>query len=470
MSVKAFCVHGHFYQPPREDPLTGIIPIETGAAPYNNWNEKINAECYRPNAELGNYRKISYNFGPTLLTWIADHDPTTYSKIISQDKENYEHYGVGNAMAQSYHHTILPLGNRLDKITQIRWGIADFIYRYGHKPLGLWLPETAVNLETLTILADQGIEFTLLAPWQAKNRIPVSSLPYWVRLPGNRRIAVFFYHQDLSTRLSFDPGATINADSFFQYKVMPIYDTDMSVDEPQLTLLASDGELYGHHQKFRDQFLAHLLNGASHNQGVELTFPGLWLKNHPPQREIKIRENTSWSCHHGIARWSQGCDCTPGSTWKGSFRKALSQLGALIDNHYFNVMTRWFTDPWEIRHQYIQVVLEKIAIDDFILSLANRSPDKDDIQKIKYLLSAQFERQRMYTSCGWFFDELDRIEPKNNIAYSAHAIWLTQKATGVDLRKQAIELLKKVKSTRSGISGDRVFLQKYAQARKTDTY
>ncbi len=167
MSIKAFCIHGHFYQPPREDPLTGVIPIELGAAPYANWNERILAECYRPNAELGNFAKISYNVGPTLMTWMAGRDPVTYARIIAQDKENFNRHGVGNAMAQSYNHTILPLANHLDKITQIRWGMADFQFRFGHRPLGMWLPETAIDYETLSILVEEGIEYTLLAPWQA---------------------------------------------------------------------------------------------------------------------------------------------------------------------------------------------------------------------------------------------------------------------------------------------------------------
>ena len=467
MNVKAFCVHGHFYQPPREDPLTGIIPIEAGAAPYKNWNERINAECYRPNAKSGNYQKISYNFGPTLMTWMATHDPVTYSRIIAQDKENFDRNGVGNAMAQSYNHTILPLSTRLDKITQIRWGIADFTHRYGHKPLGLWLPETAVNLETLSILVDQGIEFTLLAPWQAKKTPPQSSLPYWVNLPGNCRIAVFFYQQDLSTRISFDPGATINADSFFKNVVLPIYKSDSSVEEPQLLLLASDGELYGHHQKFRNQFLTHLLNGASHDQGVELTYPGLWLKQYPPRQEIEILENTSWSCHHGISRWCKECDCTPGSSWKVNLRQALTQLASSLDNCYFNAMVPWFSDPWEIRHQFIYVILGEISVIDLITSLATRKPTPDEINRINLLLASQYERQRMFTSCGWFFDEFDRIEPKNNIAYGAHAVWLTQKATGIDLQKEAMDSLSKVKSHRTGLRGDHVFMKKYLQA-KTD--
>ncbi len=229
-------------------------------------------------------------------------------------------------------------------------------------------------------------------------------------------------------------------------------------------MLASDGELYGHHQPFRDQFLSHLLNGASKNHGIELTYPGLWLKQHPPKEEIKIKENTSWSCHHGITRWMGECDCTPGSKWKAPLRQALNRLAVLLDNSYFNALIPWVDDPWEMRHQFIHVVLGEVAVTDLVHSLANQKLDEEVTDRIELLLAAQYERQRMFTSCGWFFDEFDRIEPKNNIAYAAHAIWLNQKATGEDLSNEAIALLRKVKSKRTGIRGDLVFIQKFRQA------
>jgi len=469
MPVKAFCIHGHFYQPPREDPLTGVIPIETGAAPYSNWNERIHAECYVPNAELGNFARISYNVGPTLMNWMAGKDPVTYARIIAQDRENYDRHGVGNAMAQSYNHTILPLANRLGKITQIRWGIADFQFRFGHRPHGMWLPETAIDTETLTILVDEGIEYTVLAPWQAVEYHGDSSLPCWVDLPGKRRIVVFFYNQDLSTRVSFDPGATSNADKFLTDTLVPRYKSKSEVDGPQLYLLASDGELYGHHQKFRDKFLDYLLDGAVNSYGIELTYPGLWLKEHPPTQTVKICENTSWSCHHGVTRWMGDCDCTPGSKWKAPLRKGLSQLAGLLDNIYFNAMSSFVCDPWDLRHQYIHVILGQISVADFVQTAVGRSLAEADLEQISLLLAAQYERQRMFTSCGWFFDEFDRIEPRNNVAYAAQAVWLTFKATGIDLTGQAQEFLKNVKSSRTGLKGDVVFSQKYLKAKEANS-
>jgi alpha-amylase/alpha-mannosidase (GH57 family) len=214
MMTRALCIHGHFYQPPREDPLTGAVPEEIGAAPYRNWNERIHAECYRANAELGNFERISFNVGPTLFDWMAQHDPDTSRKIVEQDRANVRQFGVGNAIAQAYNHAIMPLATSADKRTQVAWGIADFTHRFGRKPQGMWLPETAVDIETLTIMAEQGITFTLLAPWQADAESIDPTEPYLVRLPGGRSIAVFFYHQGLSGRVSFDPALTSNADAF----------------------------------------------------------------------------------------------------------------------------------------------------------------------------------------------------------------------------------------------------------------
>jgi alpha-amylase/alpha-mannosidase (GH57 family) len=199
MDNMSFCVHGHFYQPPREDPLTGEIPIEPGSAPYRNWNERINAQCYRPNAQLGNFERISFNIGPTLMQWMAKHDPETANLIVHQERKNLERFGFGNALAQPYNHTILPLASLEDKITQVRWGIADFEFRFGHKPEGMWLPETAVDHESLQVLVDNGIQFTILAPWQADTDHLDTSQPYRVNLVSGKDIIVFFYNQDLST-------------------------------------------------------------------------------------------------------------------------------------------------------------------------------------------------------------------------------------------------------------------------------
>ena len=214
--VEAFCIHGHFYQPPREDPVTGDIPPETGAAPYQNWNERIHAECYRPNAEAGNFGRLSFNIGPTLFAWLAQHDPITHGDIVQQDRQNVQKFGAGNAMAQAYNHSILPLLRKKDKTTQVRWGIADFVHRFGRRPEGMWLPETAVDTETLLVLAEQGIEFTILAPWQADADELDATEPYRVQLPDSHSISVFFYNQDLSGGISFVPQMTINGDHFLR--------------------------------------------------------------------------------------------------------------------------------------------------------------------------------------------------------------------------------------------------------------
>ncbi len=465
MSFQAFCIHGHFYQPPREDPLTGIIPVEPGAAPYRNWNERIFAECYRPNAEQGNFERISFNIGPTLFNWMVQYDPATCQKIVDQDRANFQRCGAGNAMAQAYNHSILPLASRRDKITQVRWGIADFVHRFGREPKGMWLPETAVDHESLEVMADCGIQFTILAPWQAAEPIKDPGSPKLVPLKSGRSITVFFYNQDLSTRVSFDPGATINADDFVIRSLMPKYSSGISdSDDPQLVLVASDGELYGHHQPFREKFLAYLLDGALTGRGLTLTFPELWMKQYPARQAIQIRDNTSWSCHHGVARWSKTCGCTAHGRWKAPLRRSLNLLAKQLDDLYEKGVRPYTSEPWELRNQYIHVMLGEQKIDDLVGTFSGRRLADEDLWRIQMLLQAQRERQRMFTSCGWFFEDFDRIEPKNNVAYAAQAVWLTRQATGVDLSARALALFSLVKSPRTGLQADQIFARSLNRA------
>ena len=461
------CIHGHFYQPPREDPILGAIPDEVGAAPYRNWNERIHAECYRPNAQLGNFARLSFNVGPTLFDWMADHDATTYQCILEQDRAAVGRWGVGNAMAQAYNHAILPLASTHDKVTQVRWGIADFAHRFGRQPQGMWLPETAVDTETLGIMADHGIEFTILAPWQADTEYLDPSEPYRIALPGGRSIAAFFYNRDLSGRVSFDPAVTSNADAFVVHDLPQHIRQDKAErGEPQLILVASDGELYGHHQPFRDQFLAHLLSGASTQGGIAPTFPALWLQAHPPRRTVGIREHTSWSCHHGVARWADVCPCMPGaSAWKRNLRGTLNELAARLDTIYLETLRPYITDPWELRHRLIHVMLGEQRADDLIRAAAPRRLTAETTAQIHLLLEAQWQRQRMFTSCGWFFDDFDRIEPKNNVAYAAKAVALTRQATGIDLAGPMRARLQQVMSWKSGRRADHIFDGYYAAGR-----
>jgi alpha-amylase/alpha-mannosidase (GH57 family) len=469
MGLQAFSIHAHFYQPPREDPLSGEIPLEPGAAPYQNWNEKIHDQCYRPNAELGVFERISFNVGPTLFQWIAEHAPHTLEMIVEQERRNFLRYGVGNGMAQSYNHTILPLSRLHDKITQVRWGIDDFEFRFGHAPAGMWLPEAAADNETLQVLADHGITFTILAPWQAEDQNLDVSVPYRVPLEMGKDISVFFYHQDLSMRISFDPGVSVDADRFIIETLAPKYRASHRKSDPsQLFIIASDGELYGHHQPFRDKFMAYLLNGALRGKSIQVTFPALWLQDHKPEKTMEVREKTSWSCHHGVLRWSGECGCAPHGEWKEPLRHALDFIADAIDDHFLTALEPHMVDPWELRHAYISVLHGKETTDELITRVLGRRLDDCDMEKIGLLLEAQYERQRMFTSCGWFFDDFDRIEPRNNVAYAAQAVWLTKLAVGVDLSKKALKWLKKVKSWRSGLSADVVFNHHLQRARTVE--
>lgn len=459
MGRKAACIHGHYYQPARENPITGVIPREEGAYPYRNWNELIHDQCYRPNAELGNFEFISFDIGPTLVNWMISYDPATLARIVAQERKNYSRHGVGNGMAQSYHHTILPLAPRHDKITQVTWGIADFEHRFGHKPAGLWLPESAVDLESLEILADCGIEFTILAPWQAEDFNLDVGQPYWVDLPNQKRIAVFFYHAELSMRVSFDPGATSNGDRFVSEHILTNFSSNgHSPGGNQLLIIASDGELYGHHQPFRDKFLHYLTQwNGSNTQAVDFTYPGLWLRQHPPTESIKIRENTSWSCHHGIARWAEPCPCGPNGDWKTQLRKGLNKIAAAIDEQYIQAFSRYLSDPWEMLYRYIDVLHGKIVLQDLMTQVLRTNLEPDEFHRLDLLLRAQVNKQRMFTSCGWFFEDFDRLEPRNIVISAAQAVWWTRQATGVDIIPQAREWLAMVHSWRSGLRGDVVF-------------
>jgi len=455
--IRALCIHGHFYQPPREDPLTGRIPDELGAYPFHNWNERIHSECYRPNAELGNFERISFNVGPTLLKWMEVHDPVTYQRILAQDLSNVARFGVGNAMAQSYHHTILPLANRTDKETQIRWGIADFVHRFNRQPEGMWLPETAVDTETLEVLAENDIKFTVLAPWQADTEKLDPTQPYWINLPSGRQIVAFFYHGSLSGGVSFDQQLTSNAHSFALNDLTHHFNSNGRSQEPQMLLVASDGELYGHHQAFRDWFLAYLVNGAGAKAGIDWTYPALWLREHPPTQEMRIRESTSWSCHHGVERWQDDCGCLiePGY-WKKHLRQSFDNLAAKIDSFYQEAIQFYGLDPWELRNDYIRVHLRETDLHQLIKSHEIGDISADDFRKIDLLLQAQFNRERMYTSCAFFFEDFDRIEPKNNIAYGMQAIRLVYQALGINLFDSFQMDLSRVVSANSKLRGDQV--------------
>lgn len=471
MEKMEFCIHGHFYQPPREDPLTGEIPIEPGAAPYRNWNERINSQCYRPNALLGNFEHISFNIGPTLFQWMEQNDPETYRLIVQQEQKNLEKYGVGNGMAQAYHHTILPLASLEDKITQVRWGIADFTHRFKHKPDGMWLPESAVNDECLQVMVDQGIKYTILAPWQAAAENLDPSHPYRVQLNSGSEITVFFYNQDLSTQISFNPEKTVNAERFISDDLLPKFHNHTaglthSNGNSKLVMIASDGELYGHHQPFRDKFLAYLHDGALSQTPLKSVYPARWLHNHTPKHTIRIHQNSSWSCYHGVERWSGDCSCTPNNGWKEPLRSAQIELADIIDGHYLSSIQPFLDDPWELRHRYIDVILGETTLSNLLKDLTGKAFTDAQLARLDLLMRAQVERQRMFTSCGWFFEDFDRIEPRNNVAYAAQAAWLMEIVTGKPIAAEVLPAYKKVQSWRTGLRADEVFSKHLERARQ----
>jgi hypothetical protein len=457
MATTHFCVHGHFYQPPREDAFTGVIPQEFGAGPHGNWTERIYHECYLPNVRAGNFQKMSFNIGPTLFAWMEKNHPETIADIAAQENMVMQRTGYSNAIAQPYFHLIMPLASQRDRDTMIRWGIREYEKRFGHAPQGMWLPETAVDLASLSDLTKHGITFTILAPWQAKDPNLDKSRPYRIALDGDNAITAFFYNGFLSGEISFNPTASENADTFVKNWLIPQSKT-IQREGNTLLLAASDGELYGHHQPYRDRFLSYLMDGAVEKAGIIHTFPALWLRDHPADQTTQIMENTSWSCHHGIERWRNVCGDAPNATWKKPLREFLNQMADVIDTLYASHLSGWVRDVWDLRDAYIDVLLGDISIDDLIAQHAVRELAPGQIAIVKLLLEAQYERLRMFSSDAWFFYDLDRIEPLNALKYAAHAAGLVERATGTDPSQELITIASRARSDVSSLTADIMFL------------
>jgi hypothetical protein len=461
---RSLCIYGHFYQPPREDPFTGHIPLEPGATPYDNFNEKITAECYAPNAEVGNFQRISFDIGPTLASWLENKHPAVYQHIIGAERRSWERFGVGNALAHPYFHTILPLATARDKRTQIVWGLTDFANRFGHQAEGMWLAETAVDLETLDILADQGVRYTVLSPWQAAEPVDPTE-PYCVRLPGGRSIAVFLLNGPLSNAVSFDEGATTNADTFALDALPAQLNRDKQLrGEDQVIVVGTDGELYGHHKPYRDRFLTHLTRQAVHSADFELTSLGRYLHTHLPKRTVRLTTPSAWSCPHGVSRWSTGCSCTEDSSmWKPALRSAFQRLAERLDNVFEHCTAATLGNPWEARDQYIALYASQVRAErpDARHCRCDNVPDRaraaDPVTRA--LLDAQYYAQGMFTSCGWFFEDVDRIEARNDLAYARKAISLVWQATGVDLQRAFLADLATVQSWRSALTAADIYLR-----------
>jgi alpha-amylase/alpha-mannosidase (GH57 family) len=466
---KYICVHGHFYQPPRENPWINEIENQESACPFKNWNERISAECYYPNANarilnggrqvkkiVNNYEKMSFNFGPTLLSWLEDNDPETYRAVLEADKKSLAVFGGhGNAIAQVYNHIIMPLANDHDKETQIIWGIKDFERRFSRAPEGMWLAETAADVQTLAILAANGIKFTILAPgqckktrkigdkaWQSENGAKVDpKKPYLCNLPNGKEITLFFYDGPISQSIAF--GGTLNSGEQFANRLFGAFDNRK---EEQLVHIATDGETYGHHQRFSEMALAYCINYIEKNKLAAVTNYGQYLEMFSPKYEAVINENTSWSCCHGVERWRADCGCNSGGNykwnqkWRGPLRNALNFLRDKLLETFETKGPDYFYDIWAARNAYIDVVLDRSQAARFIDQYGTEKA-KQDMPAAFKLMQMQLNALFMYTSCGWFFDEISGLETVQIMAYAKRALGYNKALTGAELEPQFIKKL-----------------------------
>ncbi|HKS10210.1 MAG TPA: DUF3536 domain-containing protein [Pyrinomonadaceae bacterium] len=464
--MTALIIHGHFYQPPRENPWTGEVEAEPSAAPYHDWNERIHAESYAPNAAVDNYARISFNFGPTLLSWLERHHSDTYQHILRADRESaVQRGGHGNAIAQAYGHAILPLCNERDRLTQVVWGVADFRFRFGREPEALWLPETAANDATLTLLIEQGLRYVILAPEQAK-RVRVDS--EWVDVSGGkvdttrayrfehpdgstRSIAVFFYDGSLARAIAFEKALTSSrglVELFLR-----------AAEQGDLVNVATDGETYGHHFKFGDLGLAHALGVEARQAGFWITNYGEYLDKKSAESVVEIEngpegEGSSWSCAHGVGRWARDCGCHTGGeagwtqAWRDPLRLAFNFLRDDAALKFESSAGELLRDPWATRNDYISVLLEPRAKAGFLARHALRGLSEPERERVFQLLEMQRSALLMFTSCGWFFSDLAGIETLQVLRYAARVIDL-QEQLGFDVpRKEFFELLANAKSNR----------------------
>jgi alpha-amylase/alpha-mannosidase (GH57 family) len=472
-SKKYVCIHGHFYQPPRENAWLEVIELQDSAHPYHDWNERISAECYGPNGTSrildedkvirkiqNNYAHTSFNFGPTLLSWMEVNDTDAYQSILDADKESMEHFGGhGSAMAQVYSHIIMPLANLRDKETQVIWGIRDFEYRFKRTPKGMWLAETAVDTETLEVLAKYGIEFTVLAPRQAKAVRKIGD-PNWkdvndqsinakkaytCQLPSGKSIAIFYYDGPASQGIAFD-GLLYDGKNFAE-RLLGSFDANDN--EGQLVHVATDGETYGHHHKRGDMALAYCLDFIRTDKRAEVTNYAQFLELFPPTEETQIRENTSWSCYHGVERWRSNCGCHSGGkpewnqAWRKPLREALDWLRDELAVIFEREASQYLKDPWAARNDYIKIVVKRndAAVKRLLKEHAVDTLNDTTINKSLRLLELQRHCMLMYTSCGWFFDEVSGIETIQIMQYACRAIQLSRQLTDVDLEAGFLDRL-----------------------------
>ncbi|MDD5362202.1 MAG: DUF3536 domain-containing protein [Ignavibacteria bacterium] len=484
---KFICIHGHFYQPPRENPWTDEYEQEISASPFHDWNERIYQECYKPNTEavivnesgrvlkrINNYEYLNFNFGPTLLHWIKEKHFDTFQKIIEADKNSVKnHSGHGNAIAQVYNHIIMPLANKRDKITQVRWGIKDFEFHFRRKPEGMWLAETACNNATLEILIEEGIAYTILDPSQAE-KIRKIGTQNWEDVSGGKinpkipyryfskiskgYIDVFFYDGPLSKGLAFD-DIVYDARRLMQrieFASIPEYRND------QLISIAVDGETFGHHKHFTERTIAYLLSEYADTKGYKVVNFAEYLAAHKPVYEFTMNEGpggegTSWSCVHGVGRWKKDCGCNTGGLpgwnqqWRTPLRNALNLLNGKLAVYFEIEGHKYLKNVWNARNDYIDIMLNPGDSDILIKFLEKHSRMilmEEEIGIVLSLLEMQKFALFMFTSCAWFFSDISGIETLKILEYAKRAVEIAEQLSGLDFDEEFLEELEHAKSNK----------------------
>jgi alpha-amylase/alpha-mannosidase (GH57 family) len=496
------CIHCHFYQPPRENPWLEVVESQDSAQPYHDWNERISAECYRPNGAsrildeqgrigqiVNNYARISFNFGPTLLSWMEEHAAQTYEHVLAADRESRRVFsGHGSALAQAYNHIILPLANARDKRTQIVWGMQDFQQRFKRDPEGMWLPETAVDTDTLEALSSEGIKFTILSPYQA-NRLRVGAKEKWIdlrgqgidskrgyicHLPSGRSIGLFFYDGIVARAVAFDKllfdGANLARRLTGRF--------DPQGDSAQLTHIATDGETYGHHHAHGDMALAYAVDYITRNKLARITNYGEYFAAHPPTHEVEILEKTSWSCAHGVERWQSNCGCNSTTNgqwnqeWRGPLREALDWLRGDLADSFERDAKKLLHHPWTARDAYVKAVIDRspASVGAFLKAHTLRDLSEDEETRVLRLLEMQRHLMLMYTSCGWFFDEPTGPETVQILQYAGRAAQLSEQLFGGHREEQFLSRLEKMSSNIPEFGNGREIYERFVRPAMLDLF
>ncbi len=496
---KFICIHGHFYQPPREDSWSGVVEEQPSAQPFHDWNERITKECYAPNARspilgadqqpeiiLNNYAKINFNFGPSLLNWMQEAAGDVYQAILDADRLSQQQFsGHGAAIAQGYNHMILPLANQRDQRTQVIWGIKDFEQRFHRYPEAMWLPETAVDILTLEVLAEFGMKYVILAPVQAQcvrrgflrkwKNVTKDTLdtrqPYRCHLPSGKKIAVFFYDGGIASDIAFH-GLLHNGEDFVQ-RLLRAFPS--ASQQARLVHVATDGESYGHHHPFGNMALSYCLWNLEKLNDLRLTVYGEFLERFPPTREVRIHENSAWSCDDHLARWGQRTKASASvavgevkNDWRVCFKEALDRLRDELSGIYEEDMQKFFASPWEVRDGYIEVLLNPSneSTRDFFQRQAKIVLSDEHVQRSRLLLEMQRMAMLMFTSCGWFFEDISRIESIQVMKYAARAIEIAKELTGRDLEPVFLSLLELVASVSKNYKNGAEIYKEFIFSRK----